>query len=141
MNNPNSSQRTEKSAKGLLGAGILTAIAASLCCITPVLALISGASGIASTFSWLEPIRPYLIGLTILVLGFVWYEKLRPRTAEEIECACEADDKPSFIQSNVFLGIVTLFAFLMIAFPYYGDIFYPKTDKQVIVVSSIIFRK
>jgi hypothetical protein len=30
----------------LIGAGLLTAITASLCCITPVLALIAGTSGI-----------------------------------------------------------------------------------------------
>ncbi len=34
----------------LIGAGLLTAIAASLCCITPVLALVAGTSGLASTF-------------------------------------------------------------------------------------------
>jgi mercuric ion transport protein len=65
-----------KTDKKLIGAGLLTAIAASLCCITPVLALIAGTSGLASTFSWLEPFRPYFIGLTILVLGFAWYQKL-----------------------------------------------------------------
>ena len=63
----------------LIGAGLLTAIAASLCCITPVLALIAGTSGLASTFSWLEPFRPYFIGLTILVLAFAWYQKLKPQ--------------------------------------------------------------
>ena len=63
----------------LIGTGLLTAIAASLCCITPVLALIAGTSGLASTFSWLEPFRPYFIGLTILVLAFAWYQKLKPQ--------------------------------------------------------------
>ncbi|MGB4830182.1 MAG: mercuric transport protein MerTP [Chitinophagales bacterium] len=120
----------------LVGAGVLSAVAASLCCITPVLALISGASGVASTFSWMEPARPYLIGITILVLGFAWYQKLKPQTAEEIECACEEDEKPPFMQTKKFLGIVTVFAFLMMAFPYYGHIFYPKADKEVVVISS-----
>ena len=46
----------------LIGTGLLTAIAASLCCITPVLTLIAGTSGLASTFYWLEPFRPYFIG-------------------------------------------------------------------------------
>ena len=68
-----------KTDKKLIGAGLLTAIAASLCCITPVLALVAGTSGLASTFSWLEPFRPYFIGLTILVLGFAWYQKLKPK--------------------------------------------------------------
>ena len=40
-----------KSENKLIGAGLLTAITASLCCITPVLALIAGTSGIVSTFS------------------------------------------------------------------------------------------
>lgn len=120
----------------LAGASILSAIAASLCCITPVLALISGAGGIASSFSWLEPARPYLLGITVLVLGFAWYQKLKPRTAEEIQCDCEEDEKPPFMQTKKFLGIVTVFAFLMMAFPYYGYIFYPKADKEVVVVSS-----
>ena len=123
-----------KSDKKLIGAGLLTAIAASLCCITPVLALVAGTSGLASTFSWLEPARPYFIGLTILVLGFAWYQKLKPK--KQIDCNCETEEKPKFIQSKMFLGIVTAFAIVMLAFPYYAHIFYPKTEKQVIVVDN-----
>lgn len=118
----------------LIGAGLLTAITASLCCITPVLALIAGTSGIASTFSWIEPFRPYLIGLTILVLGFAWYQKLKPQ--KEIDCECETDENPKFLQSRTFLGIVTAFAIIMLAFPSYSGIFYPSTEKQVIVVDK-----
>lgn len=125
----------------LIGAGLITAIGASLCCITPVLALIAGTSGVASAFSWIEPFRPYLIGLTLLVLGFAWYLKLKPR--KEIDCECEKDDlpggkagKPKFIQSKKFLGIVSLFAIVMLAFPFYSGIFYPNTEKQVIVVDE-----
>jgi len=128
--------KPQKTSKGLVGAGLISAIAASLCCITPILALISGASGAASTFSWMEPFRPYLIGITVLVLGFAWYQKLKPRKKEEMECACEEDEKPSFWQSKLFLGIVTVFAVLMLAFPYYSHIFYPKTESNVIVVDA-----
>lgn len=118
----------------LIGTGLLTAITASLCCITPVLALIAGTSGIASTFSWIEPLRPYLVGLTILVLGFAWYQKLKPQ--KKIDCECEPDEKPKFIQSKTFMGIVTGFAIIMLAFPYYSAIFYPNTEKQIIVVDK-----
>jgi len=118
----------------LVGAGVLSAVTASLCCITPVLALISGASGLASTFSWMEPARPYLIGITVLVLGFAWYQKLKPRTAEEIQCDCEKDEKKPFMQTKTFLGIVTVFAGLMLAFPHYAHIFYPSNDKKEVVI-------
>ena len=130
--------KTPSKSGKLAGAGILAAVAASLCCITPVLALISGASGIASSFSWLEPARPYLLGITVLVLAFAWYQKLKSRTTEEIQCDCEEDNKKSFMQTKSFLGIVTVFAFLMMAFPYYGQIFYPKADKVVVVSSENI---
>ncbi|GAA4281910.1 hypothetical protein GCM10022260_23330 [Gaetbulibacter aestuarii] len=123
-----------KSENKLAGLGLLTAISASLCCITPVLALLAGTSGLASTFSWLDPLRPYLIGLTVLVLGFAWYQKLKPK--KEIDCDCETDEKPKFIQSKKFLAIVTGFAIVMLAFPYYAQIFYPKAEKQIIVIDK-----
>jgi mercuric ion transport protein len=128
-----------KSENKLIGAGLLTAITASLCCITPVLALIAGTSGIASTFSWIEPFRLYLIVMTILVLAFAWYQKLKPQ--KEIDCECETTKKPKFIQSKKFLGIVTVFSIVMLAFPYYSKIFYPNTEKQIIVVDKSDLKK
>jgi copper chaperone CopZ len=134
MSNSNQTNTSSKS----IGAGLLVAFTASLCCITPVFATLAGIGGIASSFSWMEPFRPYLIGLTVLVLGFAWYQKLRPRTQEEFECACDEDEKPSFWQSKKFLGIVTVFAVFMLAFPYYSGIFFPDNNKadKVIVVSE-----
>ncbi|MGY8914476.1 MAG: mercuric transport protein MerTP [Flavobacteriales bacterium] len=124
------------SEKKLVGTTIITAMAASLCCITPVLAYIAGTSGIASTFSWIEPFRPYLIALTLLILVVAWYLKLKP-TKQEIDCVCE-DEKPKFINSKKFLLLVSLFAVLMLAFPFYSQIFYPtpNTNKEIVYVSE-----
>jgi len=119
-NQPKSSDST------WMGAGLLAAFAASLCCVTPVLAFLAGIGGIASTFSWIEPIRPYLIGATILLLGFAWYQKLNPRW--DPECACEVN--PSFWQTKSFLGIVTILAVMMLTFPYYSDAFFPNSTQQ-----------
>ncbi len=139
----------KKSSSKSAGAGVLVAITASLCCITPVLALISGTSGIAASFSWMEPYRPFLIGLTVLVLGFAWYQKFlpagwlgKPKTAE-IDCECEPaqlaggeDEKTPFMQSKMFLGIVTLFAAMMLTFPFYSSNFYPDIKKDDIAVNK-----
>lgn len=114
----------------------MAALLSSLCCITPVLALVAGASGIASTFSWLDPARPFFVGITVVVLGFAWYQKLKPKAKGEIECACEEDLQPSFWKTRKFLGIVTVFATLMLTFPLYAHIFYPKSEKQVIIVDK-----
>lgn len=116
--------------KTLLGASLLAAITASLCCITPVLALIAGSSGLASTFSWIEPFRPYLIGLTIFIIGFAWYQKLKPN--KRVDCECDEDEKPKFIQSKSFLGIVSVFAIMMMAFPFYSELFYPEVKGEII---------
>ncbi len=93
---------TSKKSANFLGAGVVSALAASLCCIMPVLAIIAGSSGIASTFSWIEPARPYLIGLSVMVLGFAWYQKLNPKPVDD--CGCEVE-KEKFIQTKTFLFI------------------------------------
>ena len=118
------------------GAGILSAIAASLCCITPVVALLAGSSSIAANFSWIEPVRPYLIGLSIIVLLFAWFVKLKSIKATNMECNCETTKKTPFPQSKTFLGIVTVFAILMMTFPLYAKIFYPKPKFQTTLVSA-----
>lgn len=117
------------------GIGVLAAIAASLCCITPVLALLAGASGAASSLSWLEPARPYLIALAIAALGFAWYRSLTAK--QDVACGPDgscAVKKKSFLASRTFLTIITVAAIALIAFPYYSKVFYPKAEKQNVVV-------
>ena len=116
---------SKSSNKSLIGAGVLAAIASSLCCIVPVIAAVASISGIAASFSWLEPARPFLIGFTVLVLGFAWYQHIKNKRAR-FECDCE-EDKPSFWQSTKFMGIITVFSALMLSFPYYSGVFFPNS--------------
>ncbi len=111
---------TTRKSYGLLA--IFTATAASLCCIAPLLAVVAGAGGLASNFSWLEPWRPFLIGFTLLVLAVAWYQKLKPRKQDD--CECEPRKTP-FLQKKSFLGVITVASALMLAFPYYSDNFHP----------------
>ena len=112
--------------------GIVASLGASLCCITPVLAVLAGSAGLASTFSWLDPLRPYFIGITILVLAYVWWEKLKPK--EQITCECETQEKISFVRTKTFLSLVTVFAIVTISFPYYGDYFIKEDSKKDVVI-------
>jgi len=115
--------------------GIFAAIGASLCCITPVLAVLAGSTGMASSFSWMEPFRPYLIALTVLVLAYAWWDKLKP-AKEGIECACDPDEngKVSFWHTKTFLAIITVFATVMLSFPYWGDSLIGGQKEKVIIV-------
>ena len=128
-------EQNKSKGKKWVGAGLLAAIAASLCCITPVLAVLGGLGGIASTFSFLEPLRPYLIGLTVLVLGFAFYKAYKPQKKEDMECACE-DEKSTtnknFLNSKAFLWVVTGVSILMFTFPSYSNIFFPDINKVVV---------
>ena len=117
------------------GAGILSAFAASLCCIAPVIAIFAGSSSIASSFSWLDPARPYLIGLSITILAFAWYLNLKSVKSSDLDCTCETTKNESFLYSKSFLGIVTLFAVIMMTFPLYAEIFYPKPKAQSMKIS------
>jgi copper chaperone CopZ len=125
-----------KSPGTFTSAGVLSAFAASLCCITPVIALLAGSSSIAANFSWIEPARPYLIGLSIAVLAFAWYQKLKPAKTNDMDCNCETIKKASFLQTKTFLGIVTLFAILMMTFPLYAQLFFPKSKVQPAIVAT-----
>lgn len=129
--------KQETTSKVVTGVGIFAAIAASLCCITPVLALLAGASGAASSLSWLEPARPFLIGLAVLTLGFAWYKSLS--TNESSQCGRDGTckiEKKNFLASKAFLVFITIAAIALMAFPYYANIFYHKAQKQNIVVDD-----
>ena len=71
-------QKPNNSDTKWMGAGLLAAFVASLCCITPVAAFLAGIGGVGSTFAWVEPFRPWLIGITALMLGFAWYQNSNP---------------------------------------------------------------
>jgi mercuric ion transport protein len=116
--------------------GILTALASSLCCIMPVLAIVAGTSGLASTFSWLEPARPYFIGASVLVLGFAWYQKLKPQPIIDA-CGCSVEQKTPFMQTKAFLGIITLVSALLLSFPSYAHVFFPKSTPPSVISSAI----
>jgi copper chaperone CopZ len=115
--------------------GLLTALAASLCCIAPLVALLGGVSGLASSFSWIEPARPYLIGFTVLVFAFAWYQQFNPK-AQTNDC-CEVRPT-SFWQSKKFLLIVTVLSAILITFPYYSSVLYgaPRQSSAITIQQS-----
>ena len=65
---------------------VITAIAASACCIGPAILLALGVGGLGFA-SFLDPYRPYFLGLTAVLLGSAFYFAYRPVRAE----ACAAD--------------------------------------------------
>ena len=127
-----------KSSKGAITTGIIAALAASSCCIPPVIAAIAGVGGAAGSLSWMEPLRPYLIGLAVVAIGYAWYSHLKPK--QEDDCGCDIE-KPKWYQTKGFLVGMTLFAAISITFPYYSSIFFSDNKKEIIVVDKSHIQK
>jgi len=143
LNQSNFNNGDKMKNKLLSGSGIITALLASLCCITPVLSVLGGLGGIATTFSFIEPLRPYLIGLTVMVLGYAFYKTYAPKKNGAIECACETDEldgnstgKIKFISSKKFLWIITAVSAILITFPYYSAVFFSSESDNVVIIQS-----
>lgn len=110
--------------------GLLAAFAASLCCIAPILAIVSGATGALAGFAWLAPLGLYLIGTSALALAAAWYVHLRPIPAAS--CGCPPGEiKRPLLQSRGFLGVSTVLAVVFLAVP-----FLPIPNPPVAVPSS-----
>jgi len=102
----------------LLVASVAAAIGASLCCILPVVAAVTGAGAIAAGVAF-EKWRPYLLGLTGLLLagGFLlaWRDHKKACAAGSL-CAT----KPMSRWNHIALGILATGVVALAAFPYYS---------------------
>ena len=102
----------------LFGASIGAAIAASLCCILPILTAVTGL-GVLATGAALERYRPYFLGTTGLLLagGFVMaYRDCRKACKPGSVCATKPMSRWNFIA----LGTVAPLVIGLAAFPYYS---------------------
>ncbi len=122
-----------KNSKGAVATGVLAALAASSCCIPPVIAAIAGVGGAAGSLSWMEPLRPYLIGIAVVAIGYAWYSHFKPK--KEDDCGCDIE-KPKWYQTKGFLIGMTLFAAVSITLPYYSHIFFSDNKKNVVITNS-----
>ena len=95
---------------------ILAAVAASSCCILPLL-LGAASVGTVGLGAVLAPYRPYLIGLTLLLLGAGFYFIYQPqRVGGEAEC-CDVKAVRTRRMSKAVLWAVALFTGAALAYP------------------------
>lgn len=113
----------EKTKSGLLLTGAVgAAVAASLCCILPVLAAGLGVAGFAAA-NWFAPWRPYLMAVTFALLGVGFYFAYRPRREEACEPGSVCETTPVGRWNRVALWVATVIVVALAAFPYYGPLF------------------
>ncbi len=105
--------------KAFVGASLIAGIAASLCCILPIVFALAGA-GIVGASAFFAVWRPYLLGITFLLLGLGFYFAYRkPKHACEPGSICE---KPATNRKGrIGLWSATAVVLVVAAFPYYSE--------------------
>lgn len=97
----------------ILTGGFLSALAASLCCIGPLVAAVTGAGSFIAA-GWFERWRPVFLGVTVALLAFAWLLTWRARriACADGTCATPRTSRWSLgilIFSTVVVGAVALF--------------------------------
>lgn len=104
--------------------GILTAFAASLCCIGPLVLVMLGMGGAwVSSLSVMEPFRPYLLGIAIIFLFLAW-KKIYRTEAE----ACTPGSLCAKPNTNtvykIMFWIMAVLIVIALGSPYIAPFFY-----------------
>jgi len=112
----------------------MAAIAASLCCIGPLVAVVLGL-GTFSAAAAFEALRPYLIGLTALLLAGAFYLTYRKRAVTCEGGACQV--RGASRASKIMLWLATVAVVAFATFPYYsGALLRANTEKNVPLAAS-----
>ena len=102
----------------LIGSSLLSALAASLCCILPLVAAAGGVAVLGASAAF-EAWRPYLLFATaVLLLGgvFLAYRDYRRGCAPGSLCDTKAVSKWNFLS----LGLAAVMVLFLALFPYYS---------------------
>lgn len=107
------------SANAPLTGGVIAGLAASICCIGPLVLVALGLGGAAAgLIAFFTPLRPAFIGLALLFLGFAAYRLFFVPKVCAPGTPC-ADPRTLRNQRWLFLGAVIVVAAL-VAFPWYA---------------------
>lgn len=109
--------------KGSLIAGVLAAIAASVCCVGPLVLLALGIGGTwVGNLTAMEPFRPIFMGLTLLFLGLAFLQLyLVPQVCTpDTPCA----DPRTLKRQRLTFWIVAALLFGLMAVPWFAPLFY-----------------
>lgn len=115
----------EKAGRLPLIGGALAAIAASLCCLGPLVLVMLGIGGAwVANLTALEPLRPYFLAAAVVALFFAWKKIYRAPAA----AACAPGSLCAMPQTNriyrlLFWTVVALVA-LGLVFPFLAPLFY-----------------
>ena len=98
---------------------VVAAVAASLCCIGPLVAVLLGTGSLAAA-SGLQRWRPVFLGATFVMLAVAWYLTYRKPKAEACLEGAPCAAKQGVSANKVILWIATVLAIALAALPLYA---------------------
>jgi mercuric ion transport protein len=105
--------------KATMIGSIFAGIAASTCCLGPLVLLTLGISGSwIGNLSAMEPFRPYLIGLTLILLGLAFRKLYRLPQSCAMDKPCAQPD--NLRKQRLIFWVVSMFVLIVMSFPWYG---------------------
>ena len=121
---PTGTDATGSARAGLIG-GALAGIAASACCLGPLVLVSVGVSGAwISNLTLLQPYSLVFAGVALAFMAFAWRKIYRAPAAAD----CEPGTLCALPQTNrtyrVMFWVVSALILLGITFPYYAPLFY-----------------
>ncbi len=114
----------------ILAGGFLSTLAASLCCIGPLLALVAGAGSFAAA-GWFERWRPAFLMVTVALLTIAWWLTLRARRRACPDASCTAPRRDRWA-----LGILTLSTVLVGAVALFPQLAQTATGRPVVAMEA-----
>jgi len=111
--------------KATLIGGAMAALAASVCCLGPLVLVALGVSGAwISNLTLLEPYRPIFIGTALVLMAVAWRRIYRRPVAE----TCAPGQVCDLPQTNhvyrVMFWVVSALVLVALVFPYLLPLFY-----------------
>ena len=105
--------------------GVIAAVAASLCCMGPLVLVMLGVGGAwVGNLAVLEPFRPWFLGASVIALFFAWMKIYRAPAA----AACTPGSLCAMSQTSrlykVLFWIVAVLVAAAFVFPYLAPLFY-----------------
>lgn len=104
--------------------GVIAAVAASLCCIGPLVLVMLGVGGAwVANLAVLEPFRPYFLAAAVIALFFAWKKIYRAPEAACTPGSLCAMPRINRVYKLLFWMVAVLIA-LALVFPYLAPLFY-----------------
>ncbi len=98
---------------------VVAGIAASTCCLGPLILLTLGVSGSwIGNLSAMELYRPVFMGITLIFLGLAFRKLYRVPQACAVDKPCAQPD--NLRRQRIILWLVSIFVLAVMSFPWYG---------------------